>query len=391
MRTAAPASASIQPRISVGDPNSIAHLARSAPATLFLFDLLYLDGYDLRGVPLENRKKVLAEVLTPTDRIRLSDDFAATGPAMLEAARALGLEGILAKRRTSKYEPRRSQDWLKIKVVTTGDFVIGGFTHGERDYFSSLVLGLYQGGKLVHVGQAGTGFNDKSLQEIYGRLEPLIVKKNPFSGPVKALRDVTWVKPQLVAEIKFLEVTPDGLLRAPVFMHLRTDKDPKECVREAPEPETPEAPSASRPVIKRDSLIPAKSPAEMQLSIDGHRLKFTNLNKIFYPGEGIAKRDLINYYDAVADLILPHLRDRPLSLKRYPNGIDQDFFFQKEAEDKVPDWVRLEPIFSEHNQAPIHYIICNDRATLVYLANLACIDHNPWMSRLERWTIPTSR
>jgi bifunctional non-homologous end joining protein LigD len=377
----------IQPRISVGDPNSIAHLARSAPATLFLFDLLYLDGYDLRGLALETRKKILAEILTPTDRIRFSDDFAANGEAMLEAARALGLEGILAKRRAGKYEPRRSQDWLKIKVVTTGDFVIGGFTHGDRDYFSSLVLGLYQGGKLVHVGQAGTGFNDKSLKEIHERLAPLITKKSPFAGPVKALRDVTWVKPELVAEIKYLEVTPDGLLRAPVFMHLRADKDPKECVREtsehdAPEPDPPEPTAASRPLINREPLIPAKPPTEMTLPVDGHRLKFTNLNKILYPGEGIAKRDLINYYDTIANLILPHLRDRPLSLKRYPNGIDQDFFFQKEAEDKVPDWVRLEPIFSEHNQAPIHYIICNDRATLVYLANLACIDHNPWMSRV---------
>ncbi len=376
----------IQPRISVGDPNSIAHLARSTPVTLFLFDLLYLDGYDLRGVALEERKRLLSEIVTPTERIRLSDHFAIDGTAMLEGARQLGLEGILAKRRGSKYEGRRSSDWLKVKVVSTGDFVIGGFTHGERDYFSSLVLGLYDRGKLVHTGQVGTGFNDKALREIYARLEPLIAKKNPFTGAVKALRDVTWVKPELVAEIKYLEFTPDGLLRAPVFLKLREDKEPRECMREsvvadseqAAEPST----QASLALIKREPLIPEKPPAEMLLDIEGHRLKFTNLNKIFYPGEGIAKRDLINYYDAVANLILPHLRDRPLSLKRYPNGIDHEFFFQKDAEDKVPEWVRLEPIFSEHNQDNIHYIICNDRATLLYLANLACIDQNPWMSSL---------
>jgi bifunctional non-homologous end joining protein LigD len=374
----------IQPRISVADPNSIAHLARSTPVTLFLFDLLYLDGYDLRGVPLEERKRLLQGILTPAEHIRFSDHFIANGPAMLEAARAHGLEGILAKRRLSKYEGRRNQDWLKIKVETRQEFVIGGFTHGERDYFSSLVLGLYDHGKLVHAGQVGTGFNDKSLKEIYSRIEPLIIKKSPFSGAVKALRDVTWLKPELVAEIKFLEFTPDGLLRAPVFIALRADKDPKDCVRETAEPEpeeatAPESPSSS---IKRELLIPAKPPAEMAVTVDGHRLKFTNLNKVLFPGEGIAKRDLINYYDAIADLIIPHLRDRPLSLKRYPNGIDHDFFFQKDAEDKVPDWVRLEPIFSEHNQDNIHYIIANDRATLVYLANLACIDQNPWMSRL---------
>jgi bifunctional non-homologous end joining protein LigD len=169
-------------------------------------------------------------------------------------------------------------------------------------------------------------------------------------------------------------------------MGLRPDKDPKDCVHETAgedgEPTEPADQEVTAPLIKRDPLIPPKPPAEMLVDIESHRLKFTNLNKIFYPGEGIAKRDLINYYDAIANLIIPHLRDRPLSLKRYPNGIDHDFFFQKDAEDKVPDWVRLEPIFSEHNQDKIHYIICNDRATLLYLANLACIDQNPWMSRL---------
>jgi len=368
----------IQPRISVADPNTVAHLSRSTPVTLFLFDLLYLDGYDLRAVPLEERRKLLAKIATPTDRVRLSDYFIAQGEAMLEAARAHGLEGIIAKRRDSKYEGTRSRAWLKIKVLSTGDFVIGGFTHGERDYFSSLVLGFYQNGKLVHAGQVGTGFNEKSLKDIYARIEPLITKKSPFPGGVKALRDVTWVKPEIVAEIKYLEVTPDGLLRAPVFLRLRPAKDPAECVREEAEPVL----DGARPLINREPLIPPKSPAELTRDIDSHRLKLTNLNKIFYPGEGIAKRDLINYYDAIANLIIPHLRDRPLSLKRYPNGIGEEFFFQKEAQDKVPDWVRLEPIFSEHNQDQIHYIICNDRATLVYLANLACIDHNPWMSRI---------
>jgi bifunctional non-homologous end joining protein LigD len=375
----------IQPRISVADPNSIAHLARSTPVTLFLFDLIYLDGYDLRGVPLEERKKLLAEIVTPADHIRLSDHFVANGEAMLEAARAHGLEGILAKRRSSKYESRRGQDWFKIKVNWQQEFVIGGFTHGERDYFSSLVLGLYEGGKLKHAGQVGTGFNDKSLKDIYSKLEPLITKKSPFAGSVKALRDVTFVKPELVADIKFLEFTPEGLLRAPVFLGLRADKDPQACVREIPgdEPDAVRAePEPARENVKREPLIPVEPPANMTVEIGGHSLKFTNLSKVLYPGEGITKRDLINYYDAVADLIIPHLRDRPLSLKRYPNGIDHAFFFQKDAEDKVPEWVRLEPIFSEHNQDKIHYIICNDRATLLYLANLACIDQNPWMSRV---------
>jgi bifunctional non-homologous end joining protein LigD len=367
----------IQPRISVSDANAVAHLSRSTPVNLFLFDLLYLDGYDLRGVPLEERKRLLSEIVTPSDRIHVSDFFTVDGDAMLEAARANGLEGIVAKTRGSKYEGRRSRDWIKVKVISSDDFVIGGFTHGERDYFSSLVLGLYDGQKLTHAGQVGTGFNEKSLKEIYSKIEPLITKKSPFTGTVKALRDVTWLQPELVAEIKYLEVTPDGLLRAPVFVALRPDKDPKECVREGLTPE------AAIPIEEKTGpLLPPDSPAEVTLDIEGHRLKLTNLPKVFYPGEGITKRDVINYYDAVASFILPHLRDRPLSLKRYPNGINEQFFFQKDAEGKVPDWVRLEPIFSEHNQDQIHYIICNDRATLIYLANLASIDQNPWMSRV---------
>jgi bifunctional non-homologous end joining protein LigD len=342
---------------------------------LFLFDLIYVDGYDLRGVPLEDRKRLLADIVTPSERIRVSDIFTVDGAAMLEAARANGLEGIVAKSRKSKYEGRRSRDWVKVKVISSGDFVIGGFTHGERDYFSSLVLGLYDGDKLTHAGQVGTGFNEKALREIFSKIEPLITKKSPFTGTVKALRDVTWVRPELVAEIKYLEFTPDGLLRAPVFVALRSDKDPKECVREGAAVE--DAPEKSR-----WPLLAAESPTDVTVEIESHRLKLTNLNKVFYPGEGVTKRDVINYYDAVAPLLLPHLRDRPLSLKRYPNGINEQFFFQKDAEGKVPDWVRLEPIFSEHNQDKIHYIICNDRATLVYLANLACIDQNPWMSRI---------
>src|SRR5579871_808540 len=376
----------IQPRITVGDPNTIAHLSRSTPVTLFLFDLLYLNGYDLRGVALERRKELLKEVVTPSDRIRYSDHFVANGEAMLEAARQNGLEGIIGKRRDSKYEGRRSHSWLKIKATLQQEFVIGGFTHGERDFFSSLVLGLYDKGKLVHAGQVGTGFNQKSLHEIYTRLEPLIVTRNPFSGPVKMPRGVTWVKPELVCEIKFLEFTPDGLLRAPVFLGLRTDKRPEECVRERPEAV---AQAVRESVTEQKAnpksggpLIPGNSPNELTAAIDDRMLKFTNLNKVFYPGEGITKRDLINYYDAVAHLILPHLRNRPLSLKRYPNGIQHEYFFQKNAEDKFADWIRLEPIHSEHVNGETHYVICNDRPTLLYLANLACIDQNPWMSRI---------
>ena len=364
----------IQPRISVSDANSIAHLSRSSPVSLFLFDLIYLDGYDLRAVPLVERKRVLSEIVEVNDRVRLSDTFRANGAEMLEAARQNGLEGIIAKRLDSKYESRRSDNWLKVKATNEQEFVIGGFTHGERSYFGSLILGVYENGRLRHVGQVGTGFNDRTVKELYDRMKPLIVDKSPFSGAIKNRlgRDVTWVKPELVAAIKYLEFTPDGQLRAPVFVALRQDKEPKQVVREMAGPEDGAA---------RSELLP--DAPEAALTIDGHALKFTNLRKVWFPDDGITKREVINYYDSVADLILPHLQDRPLSLKRYPNGINEEFFFQKNAAEKVPDWVRLEPIDSEHRGAPIHYIIANDRATLLYLANLACIDQNPWMSRIE--------
>jgi len=376
----------IQPRIGVTDPNTISHLSRSAPATLLLFDLPYLDGYDLRGTPLADRRRALEAIVKPGGQIRISQTFAADGEAILEAARRNGLEGIIAKRAASFYEARRSRDWLKVKANSQQEFVICGFTHGERDYFSSLVLGWYKGGKLIHAGQVGTGFNQKSLKDIYARLEPLITPKNPFGSRVKMLRDATWVKPDLVCEVKYLEITPDGQLRAPVFLGLRDDKDPKTVVRERVEsnPEAPaEDPAADNPtpVKLHQPLIPKDSPNEVTLDIDGRTLKFTNLKKVFYPDDGVVKRDLIEYYNSVAGMILPHLRDRPLSLKRYPNGITGDYFFQKNAEDKFPEWVKLEPIFSDHNQGEIHYVICNDRPTLLFLANLACIDQNPWMSR----------
>jgi len=361
----------IQPRIHVTDPNTIAHLARKTPATLFLFDLIYLNGYDLRAVPLIERKRTLEAILKPTDRVRFSQHFAANGEEMLAAAREAGLEGIVAKLAGSRYEEKRSPNWVKVKATNQQEFVICGFTHGERSYFSSLVLGVHEKGKLIHAGQVGTGFNDKTLRDVYERLQPLITNKSPFAKVPKMLRSATWVKPELVCEVKYLEFTPDGQLRAPVFLGLRFDKEPAKTVREIAE---------TAPPSSADGLLPDKR-AEAVLEIGGHSLKFTNLSKVFYPADGVTKRDVINYYDAVADYILPHLRDRPLSLKRYPNGIDQKFFFQKNAEN-FAEWIHVEPIDSETRGDPINYVIANDRATLLYLANLACIDQNPWMSRI---------
>ena len=365
----------IQPRIHQTDPNSIAHLTRSTPVTLFAFDLLYWDGYDLRGAELSERKRALEAILTPDGPIRLSQHFTADGDAVLEAARQAGLEGIMAKEASSKYESRRSRCWVKVKIHNEQEFVIAGFTHGDRDYFSSLVLGVYEGDTLVHTGQVGTGFNDRTIRELHARLQPLVMSKSPFGRAPKIPRGVTWVRPELVCQVRFVEWTPDQQLRAPSFQGLREDIDPTSVRREGADPDR----EGSEPEMERGPLLSADQ-KEAVLTIGRQTVKFTNLNKAYYPKDGYSKRDVINYYDAVADLLVPHLRDRPLSMKRYPNGIESEFFFQKNAED-FPSWIRLEPIPSDNRV--INYAICNDRETLLYMANLGCIDQNPWMSRVQ--------
>jgi len=353
----------IQPRIANSDPNTIAHLARSLPVVYFAFDLLYLDGYDLRGVTLGERRKLLEGVVTPGNGLRVSQVFPAAGEEMLDAAREHGLEGILAKQAGGTYESKRSGAWLKIKIVSEQEFAIGGFTEpqGGRDHFGALVLGLYEGKKLRWVGNVGTGFDQKTLAALHRRLEPLITEKCPFAERPKPDRGITWVRPELVCQVRYSNWTPDNRLRAPVYLGLREDVKPGAAVRE-------------------DELFGA-SEKESTRQMDGHTLKFTNLKKIFYPDEGYTKRDVLNYYAAVADLILPHLKDRPLSLKRYPDGIQGEYFFQKNAPEAFAPWLRTEPIASDHNEKPINYVFAEDPASLLYLVNLGCIDHNPWMSR----------
>jgi bifunctional non-homologous end joining protein LigD len=365
----------IQPRIMNADPNSIAHLARSTPVVYFAFDLLYLDGYDLRNVPLRERRRLLEEIVTPGDVLRISEAFPGAGEELLAAAREHGLEGIVAKHATSRYESKRSREWLKIKLVNEQEFVIGGFTEpqGERDYFGALVLGVYDEGakKLRWVGNVGTGFDQKLLASLYSRLQPLIAKECPFAEKPAPDRGMTWVKPQLVCQVRFTEWTRDRRLRAPVFQGLRNDLSAGEVKQESGAGgQDPEGGEMFGPAEK-----------EALRTINGHTLKFTNLNKVFYPDDGYTKRDVLNYYAAIAGLILPHLKDRPLSLKRYPNGITKDYFFQKDVPESFAEWLRTELIDSEHNHGRINYVFADNPAGLLYLVNLGCIDQNPWMSR----------
>ena len=370
----------IQPRIAQSDPNSVAHLARSRPVVYFAFDLLYLNGYDLRQVALIERKQLLESLLSPTAVLRFSEHFPGAGEAMLQAAREAGLEGVVAKRAGSRYEPRRSREWLKLKIVERQEFIICGYTAGEREHFGALVLGIYDEGKLVWVGNAGTGFDQKTLAFLRGKLDPLITPQSPFPDAPKVGKDVTWVRPELVAEVKFANWTGDGKLRAPVYLGLRPDAVPRDAVRE-------EAGQSAAP--PKDPLLTTKQD-EVSLKIDGKPLKFTNLNKIFYPAEGITKGDILNYYDGVAGLILPHLKDRPLSLKRYPNGITQQYFFQKDTPVTFAPWLRTEEIYSDHNEGPIRYVFAEDRASLLYLVNLGFVLSNS-ITLFCRLAIPFDR
>jgi bifunctional non-homologous end joining protein LigD len=352
----------IQPRITNADESAVARMAHTAPVVYFVFDLLYLDGYDLRGAALADRRALLEKVVTPGGVLRISEVFPAdAGEALLEAARENGLEGVMAKRAAGVYEPRRSSDWQKIKLVHEQEFVIGGFTapQGGRSHFGALVLGVQEEGSLQWVGNVGTGFDQRTLDDLAARLKPLETSVCPFSPRPSPDKGITWVKPELVCQVKFANWTPDRRLRAPVYLGLRQDKPAGAVVRE---------------LVRDDAK-------EAAIEVNGHVLKLTNLHKIYYPDEGYTKGDVLGYYSDVAGLILPHLKDRPLSLKRYPNGIRGEYFFQKRAGEHFAPWLRTESIHSEHNQAPISYVFAQDRASLLYLVNLGCIDHNPWMSR----------
>jgi bifunctional non-homologous end joining protein LigD len=337
----------IQSRIHNQDPNAIAKMAQKNPVHLYVFDLLYLDGYDLRNVPLSDRKRALAAIVKPYPLLRLSDHFANSGEELLEAARLNGLEGLIAKCVTSRYESRRGSNWLKLKLTSEQEFVIAGYTPGERDTFGSLALGYYDDeGKLTYAGNVGTGFNEQTLQQLWALLQPRVTDKKPLERGDKIPRGTVWVRPDLTAQVKFANWTAEGRLRAPVYLGLRNDKPAPQVVKEA---------------IAKEA---------------NKEVKYTNTDKIYYPEDRITKGELLRYYEAVAPLLVPHLKGRPLSLKRYPNGIHSQFFFQKNTPETYPSWLRTETIDG------IRYVLVEDEPSLLYLTNLGCIDQNPWMSRV---------
>jgi bifunctional non-homologous end joining protein LigD len=376
----------------------------------YVFDILYYDGYDLTQLPLTERKKILRSVLPEMENIKYSDHIEEQGEYLFEEMVKRGMEGVIAKKADSIYRiGSRSKDWLKIKSKLRQEAVICGYTQGRnsRKYFGALVLGLYDDkGELHYIGHSGGGFDQKSLVEVYNLLKPLETDKPPFKTKPKTNMPVQWLKPKLVCEVEFQEWTGDGAMRIPIFLGLRKDKKAEDVKRENPQhiDEKKKSVNSLKLVHKKNNkAIPAKEKKEpseekkskgkstegdKETNIEGKKLKFTNLSKLYWKKERITKGELIDYYDSVSSYILPYLKDRPESLHRYPNGAGSPSFFQKDVGSMPPSWIRTEKIFSESIDKHINYLVCQDKPTLLYLANLGCIELNPWHSRLGKLDLP---
>ena len=355
----------------------------------YIFDLLSLDGKSTISLPLLDRKMLLKKLIPKNDVLKYSDHVTGKGKSFFKVSEKRGLEGIMAKKAESNYYPgRRSSEWLKIKHHKTREAIIAGFTKpaGSRKHFGALVLGVKSGNSLKYVGHTGTGFNEKTLQEVYALMEPLKSKSSPFDEVVKTNMPVTWIKPQLVCEIKFSEETSGGIMRHPVFLHMRPDKSVKDVSEEAPRTFstslelTGRTPSTGR---RATDKINSKGKKIESFSFGKINVQLSNPDKIFWPDEKITKGDVASYYQQVADYILPYLKNRPESLKRTPNGINDKGFFHKDTRNAAPEWVKTKKIFSESSDKDINYLICNNKATLLYLNNLGCIEINPWHSTVQ--------
>ena len=366
----------LQARMGLAAPRDVERARAEVPVVGVFFDCLALDGRDLRGLPLLDRKECLRLLVPPLGVVRYGDHVPGDGRAFYDAASEARLEGIVAKRAAGAYVGGRSRDWIKLKCQRRQEFVIGGYTdpQGSRGHFGALHVGLYDGGRLLYVSKVGTGFDEKTLASIWKLLQPLRRETSPFEVGGPAGRGHHWVEPRLVAEVRFTEWTDDGGIRHPAFLGLRPDKSPEDCQKEVPA-----APVSPLPQGEGQGEGGGAMPAPT--SSDERVVKVTNLKKVFWPAEGYTKGDLIEYYDRVAPLLLPYLRDRPLVLTRYPDGIAGKSFFQKDAPDFTPSWVRTERIYSKDAEREIDYFVVDDANMLRYVANSGTIPLHLWASR----------
>jgi bifunctional non-homologous end joining protein LigD len=363
--TGKPSFQRLQARMNLTNPREIQSAMTVIPVVGIFFDCLALDGHDLRGLPLVDRKECLRLLVPPLGLVRYGDHVIEHGEAFFEVASAEQLEGIVGKKVKSLYVSGRSREWIKVKCLRRQEFVIGGYTdpQGGRSHFGALHIGIYDGPRLVYVSKVGTGFDEASLKEIWQALQPLGRPTSPFEIGAPTGRGHHWVEPKLVCEVRFTDWTKDGGVRHPVFLGLRPDKRPEECRRETPVELMTPPPSRAKPVAQT-------------------QVKVTNPKKVFWPDEGYTKADLIDYYVAVAPFLLPYLSERPVVLTRYPDGIAGKSFFQKDAPEFVPAWVRTERIYSKDAEREIDYFIVDDVETLRYVINLGTIPLHLWSARL---------
>ena len=435
-----PSFSRLQERMHVDSDNAARRRAQRTPVTLMIFDLLYLEGRSLMGLSYDERRARLEELALAGVAWQTPARHVGEGEALLAATAEQGLEGLVAKRRDCPYEPgRRSPAWIKVKNTRRQELVIGGWMPGEgrrAERIGALLVGHYDpDGRLVYAGRVGTGFTEKALDELAGRLAPLRRPKSPFSS-ARVPREALFVAPELVAEVEFTEWTPDGQLRHPTYRGLRDDRAAREVAREDPlalegeaaeggvddatasgraddapptrraEARRPPAPSRPAPASTPPAApVPAPDAAASgpesifeevrpvgggyEVRIEGRELRLSNYDKVLFPAVGFTKGDMIEYYARVAGAILPHLRDRPLTLKRYPNGVSGDYFYEKNCPGHRPDWVQTAPVRGRRGGATIQYCLIQDAPTLVWAANLASIELHTSLGRYPDVHVPT--
>ncbi|KRB55636.1 DNA ligase D [Flavobacterium sp. Root186] len=348
----------------------------------YVFDLLNLDGNSVTELSLLDRKELLKILFNKYDftNVFYSEHTIGDGIKQFENARKNNSEGIIAKKADSTYSTAsRSNNWLKIKISNEEEAIIIGITEpkNSRKYFGAILLGQYNGKELKYIGKCGTGFTESVLKELYTKLKPLFLDKSPLSEKIPLRDKIQWIKPQVVCQVKYSEWTQDKNLRHPVYLGLRIDKKASEVVFN-------DNNKTNLNQNKMEDLKEHKTENDYDLKVGKTTLHLTNQNKVYFPDDGITKGDIVDYYNEVAPLMLPYLKDRPESMNRFPNGIDSPSFYQKDIDvDKTPSWLKTKKIFSESNDADVNYLICNDKETLLYMANLGCIEINPWNSTIK--------
>ena len=384
----APSFNALQHRMHLDSESQVRRLARSNPVTLVVFDLLWLDGHDVTSQSYLERRELL-KALLPQDGPRWSipDHVVGRGSEVLAAAAAQQLEGVMAKRLDSPYEPgRRTTGWRKVKLVGRQELVVCGWVPGEgrrRERIGALVLGVHEpeGGGLRYAGKVGTGFTEAELDRLAGLLAPLEVFEPPFTAAGATLpKGALWARPELVAEVEFTQWTPDGQLRHPSYKGLRDDKEPAEVEEEAV--------AAERGGFAVDDVIVLRKPKAITVALDGHEVRVSNPDKVLYPATGFTKRDLLAYHLGIAEVLLPHLSGRPLTLKRYPNGAQAAFFYEKNAPSHRPDWVHT-ALIPTGKGSQICFVVVEDRATLAWLSSLADLELHTPMALARDITRPT--